>query len=140
MEPQYYDLHAPVSVMCKKASSFPEGIQEAHNSLHGLVKDMKGRGVYGLSRPEGGKINYYAGVTEKYPGEAKDLGLEVIVLEEGAYTSALVKDYARNPAIISDTFDELLTNPAIDPQGYCVEQYIGGRDVRCMVRLGKTSG
>jgi hypothetical protein len=29
----------------------------------------------------------------------------------------------------------LLTQPNIDPNGYCLEWYLNGKDVRCMVRL-----
>jgi hypothetical protein len=32
-------------------------------------------------------------------------------------------------------FDELISHPAIDPQGCCVEWYLTQNDVRCMVRL-----
>ena len=36
---------------------------------------------------------------------------------------------------IQKTFNQLLEYPDIDPQGYCVEQYIDQKDLICMVRL-----
>jgi hypothetical protein len=35
---------------------------------------------------------------------------------------------------IQRTFNQLLAQPGLDPQGYCVEQYIGN-DMLCMIRL-----
>jgi hypothetical protein len=36
---------------------------------------------------------------------------------------------------IERAFKRLLSYPGIDPQAYCVEWYLDGKDVRCMVRL-----
>jgi hypothetical protein len=36
---------------------------------------------------------------------------------------------------IGRTFDKLLKHPRIDPQGYCVEEYVNNTDVRCLVKI-----
>lgn len=36
---------------------------------------------------------------------------------------------------IDKSFKTLLTDPRIDPEGYCVEWYLNAKDVQCMVRL-----
>ena len=36
---------------------------------------------------------------------------------------------------INNAFKEMLSNPEIDPDGYCVEWYHTEKDVKCMIRL-----
>jgi len=36
---------------------------------------------------------------------------------------------------IGKAFHELISQPEIDPNGYCLEWYLNQSDVRCMVRL-----
>lgn len=36
---------------------------------------------------------------------------------------------------IGNAFEKLLSQPGLDPEGYCVEWYFNDKDIRCMVRL-----
>jgi len=36
---------------------------------------------------------------------------------------------------IQKAFNLLIAQPGLDPEGYCVEQYINQKDMICMVRL-----
>ena len=118
------------------ARSFPEGIPEAHEKLHELVPFTKVRNYFGISRPEhGGAIIYKAAAEEKDPEEAKKFNLKTLTLRKGAYVCETIKDYVKEPTLIKSTFDKLLKEPGLDPEGYCVEWYINEKDVKCMIRL-----
>ncbi|HMH23581.1 MAG TPA: hypothetical protein VK563_17465 [Puia sp.] len=132
---QTMTLEKDINVFCVTASSFPDGILEAHQKLHSLVPFSLERKYFGLSRPENGIIVYKAAAQELQPGEGEKLNCETLVLKEGNYIDRTIHDYMKNIPEIGKTFQELLQTPGLDPQGYCVEWYISDKDVRCMIRL-----
>lgn len=124
-----------IPVMYVTADSFPDGIMAAHHTLHAIVT-ARDRFFFGISFPDKkGVISYKAGVEQFSEEEAKRLGLETYTIRKGNYNSLLLRDYFQNPAMIGDAFQQLLDSPGLDPNGACVEMYIGERDVRCMVRI-----
>lgn len=126
-----------ISVLYITASSFPEGILEAHQKLHARVLYTTERRYFGISRPENGIIIYKAAAEETEPGEAEKLNCDRLVLERGRYVSLTIKDYMKDIQRIGQTFQQLLASPGLDPNGYCVEWYLNDKDVRCMVRLSQ---
>jgi hypothetical protein len=124
-----------IKVFYITASSFPDGVMQAHEKLYSVVPFSTQRRYFGISRPANGVIIYKAAAEEINPGEAKKLGCETMVLKKGKYISETIRDFMKNTQSIAITFQELLSNPNIDPQGYCVEWYLSKKDVRCMVRL-----
>lgn len=125
-----------ITVMYKTADSFPNGVMAAHEALHAIVPFSSDRRYYGVSRPEnGGGIIYRAAVEELKPGEAGSFGLDTLVLKKGKYISVTIPDFMKDPQSIRQTFGELLHQPGLDPQGYCVELYFNDKDVKCMIRL-----
>ncbi|RYZ19466.1 MAG: transcriptional regulator [Chitinophagaceae bacterium] len=127
-------IHLPedLELICEMARSFPEDVQAAHDRLHARVPFSAERGYYGLSRPEGGAIVYRA-AAGLLPGES-GAGSEVIRIKKGRYAAMLVADFMKDVPAIGEAFRTLLSNPALDPDSWCVERY-EGKDVRCMVRL-----
>jgi predicted transcriptional regulator YdeE len=118
------------------ATSFPNGVLEAHQKLHSLIHFSTERKYFGLSRPEnGGGITYRAAAEQLESGEAEKLNLDTIVLKKGRYLSLTVNDYMKDIPGIGKAFQEILAQPGLDPQGYCVEWYLSDKDVQCMVRL-----
>jgi hypothetical protein len=115
------------------AASFPDDVLGTHQRLHALVPGRDGR-FYGISRPEGNGIIYRA-AAEMTSAEAAALGLETLVLKKGSYLGTTVYDFMNNIPAIGTTFSNILQQPGLDPQGYCVEWYFNDRDVRCSVRL-----
>ena len=86
--------------------------------------------------PENGQgIVYRAAAEEIKPGEADKYHCDTLVIKKGNYISLTLHDYAKNIQSIGTAFKELLSSPGLDPEGYCVEWYISGKDVQCMVRL-----
>lgn len=130
-----YKLDKDITVYCITAKSFPEGIMEAHQQLHALVKFSLERNYYGISRPnKNGKIIYKAAVTELNKDELKDLHLEEFIIRKGNYLSIIIKDYMQDITAIGKAFDNILKDERIDPVGACVEWYFNEKDVQCMVR------
>lgn len=130
------DINNDISLLYVTASSFPDGVMAAHQKLHSLFPlDIK-RSYFGLSRPEqGGGIIYKAAAEELIPGEAIELGLETITIKSGKYLSITVTDFMKDLPAVGKAFQELLAQPDIDMEGYCVEMYPNQTDIKCMVRL-----
>ncbi|MBL7712733.1 MAG: hypothetical protein JNL13_09725 [Chitinophagaceae bacterium] len=130
-----YLLPEDISVYCIRAASFPDGVLAAHQQLHALLPFSAERGYFGLSRPENGSIEYYAAASECIPGELSGKDLKEIIIRSGTYNSITIEHYMRDTAAIGEAFRQLIADPGIDPQGYCVEWYLTQETVRCMVRL-----
>lgn len=125
-----------VNVMCITAKSFPDGVLEAHQKLHRLVPPGNNRRYYGLTRPEKSVITYHAAAEQLQDNEADKFSLHTITIKKGRYKSITIKDFMSDISSIGRAFEQLLQQPEkLDPEGYCVEEYISDTDVICMVRL-----
>jgi len=132
---EQFTLDKDINVFYIMAKSFPDGIKEAHETLHSLVPFAVGRRFFGISRPEKGVITYKAAAEEMYDGEAEKLNLQTFIIKSGEYTFEKIFDFHKNLNSFDETFKKLLTHPDIDAKGYCVEWYLNDKDVICMVRL-----
>lgn len=130
-----YLVEKDIRVLCVTAVSFPAGIQEAFSKIHSQVHDTGHRTTYGISygSPDG-SIIYKAGVEALQPGEAEQFGCEEYMIKKGRYIGRVV-NWKKNVAQIGETFQTLLTDPRIDKNGACIEEYINDDEVKCMVRL-----
>jgi predicted transcriptional regulator YdeE len=128
-------LKKDIDVVYITASSFPEGVLAAHQKLHSLVPFTNTRGYYGISHgnTEGG-ITYKA-AAEVLKGEKGKYNLEKFIIKKGNYLCEDLKNFTKDPSMITTTFQKLLTDPNLDPNGYCLEIYEGENDVKCMVKL-----
>lgn len=124
-----------IKVAFEQATSFPEGVKAAHEKLHSLFPFSPRRRYFGISRPENGVIIYKAAVEKILSGEAEKFNLPTMIVEKGKYISLTIHDFMKDIPAIGRAFQELLSHPEIDPQGYCVEWYFNMHDVHCMVRL-----
>ncbi len=123
-----------IKVFYHTATSFPDGVMAVWQKLHALVPPSDGRRFFGISRPENGVIIYKAAAEELWHGEAAKYHCETLVLRKGKYYSHDIPDFMNDLPAIGTTFRQLLSQPGIDPEGYCVELYMNDKDVRCMVR------
>ncbi len=128
-------LHNDIIVFYIPAKSFPQGIQEAHQTLHGNMPFSKERKYFGLSRPENGMIRYKAAAEALAQDEPDTVKLKTMTIKKGDYISQIVLKYQEDLQSIDRAFKELLLHPGLDPQGYCVEWYLNDQDVKCMIRL-----
>lgn len=130
-------LDKNIKVFYVTAKSFPDGIQEATDELHKIVPFSAERNYFGISRPEnGGAIVYKAATEELESGEAEKYNCDTLVLKKGKYIGLKINDFRKDIMAIGKAFEELLKQPNLDPQGYCVEWYAtNDESVRCMIRL-----
>lgn len=126
-----------IKVMYVDATTFPDGIERAHIQLHAMLTEKERRRFFGISWPnENGEITYKAAADEMVPGEAEKLGLKTFTIKKGSYNSFFIKDFMQDMGSIKRAFKLLLAQHEVDPDGYCLEWYIGDNDVKCMVPLG----
>ena len=125
-----------IPLVCVKASSFPDGVMDAHRKLHSLISHDKPRRNYSVSyMGRNGEIDYMAG-SEII--EAKDNtlpGTEKFTVRKGDYISEPIHNYMQNIPAIGQTFQQMLKRTDIDPNGYCLEHYLDDKTVVCMVPL-----
>jgi len=129
-------LENDIRVFCVTAKSFPDGIMEAFEKLYASV-DLGDRGrQFGISRPnQKGQIVYKAALEEINDGDAEKFGCEPFVIQKGSYIFLDRLNFMKDLQSIGRAFHELISQPGIDPNGYCLEWYLNPNDVRCMVRL-----
>jgi len=118
-----------------QAESFPEGVLDAFKKMHSLIEFPPKRRNFGISRPEKGQIIYRVASEELEKNDLKKHNLNKFTIPKGNYIGKEIKNFRDDLSSIKQTFDLLLTNPNIDPNGYCIEEYKGINDVFCMVKL-----
>lgn len=130
-------IEKDIKVLYVTAKSFPEYIGTAHETLHSIIPFSLKRRYFGLSRPEGGDgvIVYKAAAEEISEDHGKNYNLQTMLLKKGNYRCITISNYAQDISSISKAFQEILTLPDIDQDGYCVEWYYNEKDVKCLVRL-----
>lgn len=132
-----FTLDEDIKVMCITATEFPDGIERAHIQLHAMLAEKERRRFFGISwRKENGEIIYKAAADEMESGEAEKLGLETFTIKKGPYNSFYIRDFMQDVGSIKRAFKLLLSQHEVDPDGYCLEWYMGDNDVKCMVPLG----
>lgn len=127
-------LDENIPVMYVNADRFPEGIESAFETLHRTIPQRENRRYFGISRPENGVIQYRAAAEIFIDEDAASLGLSSMRIKGGSYNTYYIKDYREKTEAIGECFQLLLGQAEVDPDGYCVEWYIGPNDVKCMVR------
>jgi len=131
-----YILEKDINTFFVAASSFPSGIKAAHEKLHALLGDTTGRRFFGISSGSAnGSISYKAAVEAIHPGEAATLHCETFIIRKGTYISETIKDWKKDESIVAKTFQQLLSYPGLDQNGYCLEMYPNNEDMICLVTL-----
>ncbi len=131
-----YILEKDIKVFCVTAKSFPEGVMEAHQTLHSKLPANGNRKFFGISSPiETGTIIYKAAAEELPGDEFHKFDFETFIIRRGEYISEYIPNFMDDVQIIAKTFKELIAYPHIDPKGYCLEMYLNDKDLRCMVRI-----
>ncbi|WML37943.1 transcriptional regulator [Neobacillus sp. OS1-2] len=128
-------IEKDIKVFYLTATSFPDGIQDAHDRLHASIPFSNERRYFGISRPEMGVITYKAAAEIVEKDKEGNFNGELFTIEKGKYRCVTIVNYKKEPQKISHAFEELISYSDIDPNGYCVEWYQGNEDLKCMVRL-----
>jgi len=136
MTTEVFRLTREIKILCVAATSFPDGVMGAFETLHRKIPSKENRTFYGISwMGKEGNILYKAGVTEIEHGEADKLRCEEFTIRQGEYLSVIIPDFMKNIPAMGESFRRLLADPRVDKKGYCVEIYFNDKDVRCMVTL-----
>jgi len=114
---EQFILDKDIKVFYIKAKSFPDGIKEAHETLHSLVPFAVGRRFFGVSRPEKGIIEYWAAAEEMYDEESEKLNLQKFIIRNGEYAFEKIFDFHKNHNSFDVVFKKLLEYPNIDAKG-----------------------
>ena len=118
------------------AASFPAGIKAAHEKLHALLGDSTGRRFFGISHPSAdGSIIYMAAVEAIDPDEAATLHCNTFIIRKGVYISETITGWKKDESMVAKTFQQLLSYPGSDQNGYCLEMYPNNDDIICLVTL-----
>ena len=125
------DIH----VHCITASSFPDGVQEAHKALRSLLNDKIHYQYFGLSWPDRNDgLIYKAAAEESQEGELAKHSLEKMVILKGSYLFIDLVDFMKDLTAFGRTFQELIHDDRVDPNGFCIEWYLNENLCRCMVK------
>lgn len=130
-----FTFQQDVPVVCVTATSFPDGIKNAFDTLSAALPQNERRIFYGISYKIDGQIVYKA-AAEIMSEDTID-GMETFIIKNGPYNSFFIANFMENPDSIRKAFELLLEQHEVDPDGYCLEWYVNEHDVKCMVPLGK---
>ena len=134
METITFDQDIPV--YCIPASSFPEGVRQAHQKLHSLVPLLHNRKYFGLSWPgRNGKLEYKAAATELAAGELSKHNLEPYTIPAGNYLCVEVQQFMQNIQAIGAAFGQLQAQPNLHPEAMGIEWYYAVNACHCLMRL-----
>lgn len=131
-----FNLQEDIKVICLDAKSYPDGAKAAHLELQVNLKHEERRRFFGILMNENGQQIYKAAAEEMENGEAAQYGLEEFTIKKGSFNSFFIADYRKDESAITHAFELLRKEHEVDPDGYCLEWYIGENDVKCMVPLG----
>jgi predicted transcriptional regulator YdeE len=129
-----YFFENDIVLAFKMADKFPDGVQEAFETLHEVIPFSTNRKFLSISwMNTANEIVYLAGAeildNESFPT------LETFTFKKGTYRGTIIEDFMRDIPKIGLLFQELCRDPELDPAGYCVEWYFNEKDVKCMVKL-----
>ena len=135
MQMETVQLASDIQLFCVTAKSFPDGVLEAHQTLHALFPYNNKRKYFGISWPDkSGNIIYKAAAEELVTGELANHNLETKTIPGGNYLFIDVPDLMKNIPEIGKAFDKLIHDERIDPNGFCIEWYLTQDLCRCMVK------
>lgn len=125
-----------MTVYCLTAVSFPAGLKDVYDTLHSLYAPGNGRTYFGISYPDGkGSLVYKAAVKLNDSDTPPAAPFEPFTIRRGNYVSEDIVNFMSDVSAIGRTFQQMIKEPGIDPNGYCLEMYLNPTDVRCMVPL-----
>ena len=127
-----------IEVVFLKASNFPHDVPATYERLHALIPDDANRRYFGISHPDKTGAIQYKAAAEILPTEdVTNTELQRFTIEKGNFSGIYIVNHFQDSNCIGAAFQELLKQPQLDPNGYCLEVYKNytDLDVHCMVRI-----
>jgi hypothetical protein len=129
-------LDKDLSILYITASLFPDGIQDAFDSLRKIVPDEKNRSYFGIvSQDSAGKMMYKAGALTTFDGEEKKYNLGIFTIKKGNYITETIYDWKRNIPLIKTVFATLFGAADVQRDSPCLEWYKNDDELMCMVKV-----
>ncbi|TCQ02029.1 hypothetical protein [Serpentinicella alkaliphila] len=76
------NINEDIKVFCVTATSFPDGILDAHERIHKTITFSADRRYFGISRPERNVIVYKASA-EELENESEEYDFESFIIKKG---------------------------------------------------------
>ncbi len=87
------NLESDLNLICVRAKSFPQGIENSFKTIESKVPTRKGRECYGIYEENENGITYRAGMLKKMEDEDKKYDLENYVIEKGKYLGVTIYNW-----------------------------------------------
>lgn len=125
--------HPPLRLLARKATSFPEGIEEAYDTLEDRLPTVLGRRFYGVSYRTPAGIEYHAGVVPDSEREERELGLPILEIPAGRCASVTLTDWLGRTERIGECVRELSAQFGRDPLRPTLVERRSMREIRILV-------
>tara|TARA_R110002012_G_scaffold298643_1_gene497215 strand:+ start:2616 stop:3023 length:408 start_codon:yes stop_codon:yes gene_type:complete len=129
------NLESDLNLICVRAKSFPQGIEESFKTLESKVPTRKGRECYGIYEENESGITYRAGMLKKTDDEDVKYGLENFTVKKGKYLGVTINNWKSNIPKIGQTFDKIVEDERVEKNSPSIEVYKGMNDLICMVKM-----
>lgn len=135
---EIYNLTDDVKVFGFRVTDFPNGIDEAFQSLIHKVPDGFERSYYGISfMDKDGQMIYNAAALEKYEGEAEKYNCERYIIEKGEYLAVSLYAWRKKTAAIKDVFHKIMEDNRVNKTKPAIEWYKNNDEMMCMVQTNR---
>jgi hypothetical protein len=132
----HISIQDDIQVYCLKARSFPDGVSAVYDRLHTEYPPEGGRSYFGISRPvPDGAITYMAAVKLSDTDGTPSSDYVPFTVLKGRYVAIDISNYMANLPAIGAAFAEMIREPDVAPDGYCLEVYLSPTELTCMVKL-----
>lgn len=129
-----YKLEQEVELFGFPVKTFPEGIEEAFDTLIHLLPTDKTRPYYGISQCTPAGMVYVAAAPLKLEEEPKKYGLQTYTLEQGDYLAITVKEWRTKTQSIKGIFEKMVADPRCNRYKPCVEIYLNDEEMQCLAK------
>ena len=129
------NLESDLKLICVRAKSFPQGIEESFKTLVSKIPTQKERGCYGIYEESKNGITYRAGMLKKSEDEDVKYELENYIVKKGNYLGVTINNWKSNIDKIGQTFDEMAKDDRVEKNSPSIEVYKGLDDMICMMKM-----
>lgn len=128
-------IESDLQLICVRAKSFPQGIEESFKVLESKVPGKKGRECYGIYEENDSGITYRAGMLKEAGNEDVIYRLENYTIKKGKYLGVTIYNWKDNIPKIGQTFDKMAEDQRVEKNSPSIEVYKGLKDVICMMKM-----
>jgi len=129
------NLESDLDLICVRAKSFPQGIEDAFTTLENKIPTRKDRECYGIYEKNQDGVTYRAAMLKKSDDEDVRYSLENYTMRRGKFLGVKINNWKNNMEKIGRTFDEMFEDERVEKNSPSIEAYKGMNDVICMVRI-----